>query len=89
MLNSHTLGQPTGRASRSPHHVEVLGLRSSHDVEDFVGVKLPDAITNGREVSGGVAKSLVGLLNNQWQRLVFTIREAREKDDLGAVALHK
>ncbi len=50
-------------------HREVLGLGRADHVEDQVGPETADPVPDGGQVGGGVAVALVGLLDDQRQRL--------------------
>ena len=85
MFDVHVVGQPPGHARDRPHHLEVLGLRCTHHVEQVAPTKVHDTVSHRGQVGGRVSESVVLLLHNDGEGLALTIHKTLGEYDLGAV----
>ena len=79
--------QPAGHLRHLEHHLEVLGLGSTDDVQQQVGSEPLDAVEHTGEIAGGVHVGAGARPHDQRERLVVTVREPGREHHLGAVVL--
>ena len=77
--------QPTGHLRDCEHHLQVLLLGCTDDIQHQVGVEAFDSVDHAGEVARGVVETARTLLHDERERVAVTIREAGWKDHVGAV----
>ncbi len=87
MFGPGRLDEPAGHAANGEHHLQVLALGSTHDIEEEAGMAIDDAVAEGGEIRGRITEAAALHLHDERQRVAVPVREAGREDAQRAFAL--